>query len=161
MELLQEQHSPRPQAMAAAVEALRPAAARLGLVPRQQHGPVPAHPRRGHEQGGDPDVQRAGEAEPGRHGCSLRRLVVLQLPLALPVFPGLVHHQRTLLPEATDVLPGRGAAAGGGDQAGLRAGGQHEEHRGAAGAGAALREPAGHGQAQVNGQQQQGLDSWH
>ncbi len=150
---LQEQYSPWLGAVASALEAFGEVTDRLWLVSWQWCSSISCDSRWGHEPRWDFNVQRSGEAEPGCYGCHL--LVVLLL-LPLPILPGLVHYQWTLLPETAGILSGSGAEAGGGDPTGLGAGGQHEKHRGAVGAGAALREPAGDRQAQTNRHQLQG-----
>lgn len=144
---LQEQRSSWPAAVAAALEAFGEVTDQLWLVSWQWCSSVACDAWWGHEPWRDFNVQCSGEAEPGCYGCHLL-LILLLLPL--PVFPRLIHYQWTLLPETTGILPGSGAEAGGGDPTGLRAGGQHEKHRGTSGAGAALREPFGGWQTQVN-----------
>lgn len=144
--------------MAAALEAFGAAPSLLWLVSWQWCSSVPCDSWWGHEPRGDSNVQRPGKAEPGCHSCHLL-FVLLFLPL--PIFPGLLHYQWTLLSETTGILPGGGAEAGGGDPTGLRTGGQYEEHWGTVGAGAALRKPAGDRQAQNNWHQLQGWALFH
>lgn len=148
----QEQYSPRLASVAAALEAFGEVTDHLWLVSWQWRSSISCDSWWGHESRWNFNVQCSGEAEPGCYICHL--LFVLLLPL--PILPGLIHYQWTLLPETTGILPSGGAEAGGGDPTGLRAGGQHEKHRGTVGAGAALREPAGDGQAKINRHQFQG-----
>lgn len=144
---LQEQRPYWPAAVAAALEAFGEVTDRLWLVSWQWCSSVSRDAWRGHEPWRDFNVQCSREAEPGCYGCHLL-LILLLLPL--PIFPRLIHYQWTLLPEATGVLPGGGAEAGGGDPTGFRAGGQHEKHWRTSGAGAALWEPFGDRQTQIN-----------
>lgn len=144
---LQEQHPSWPAAVAAALEALGEVTDQLWLVSWQWCCSISHDSWWGHEPWRNFNVQRSWEAEPGCNSC--HHLFIL-LFLSLPILPRLIHYQWTLLPETTGILPSGGAEAGGGDPAGLRAGGQHEKHWGTSGAGAALREPVGDRQTQIN-----------
>lgn len=149
----QEQLSPGPAAMAAALEALGEVTDWLGFMSEQQRSTISCDSWWGHEPRRDLNVQRSGEAGSGCYSCH-HLFILLLFPLSF--LPRLVHYQWTLLPETTGILPSSGAAAGGGDPTGLWAGGQHEKHRGAVGTRAALWKPAWDRQAQINRHQQQG-----
>lgn len=100
--------APRPQAVAPALEACRSLQVEIRApISRPFPPPIPST--------GASLLHRALWRPPGR------------------LLPGLLYQQRALLPEATHLLPGRGAAAGGGDSWRLGAGGQPAQHRGPAG----------------------------
>lgn len=152
---VQEQCSPRPAALAPALETggETTLSHRLRLMSGQRYRSISCHTWGGYESRRDSHVQRSREAESSCYSC---HLLLVWLLVPIPFLPGLLHYQWTLLPETTSVLPRRGTEASGGDQTSLWTGGQSEEHRGATGAGAALRQPAGVRQAQVSSQKQQG-----